>query len=55
MIYADQLIKATKAVIPEKCTQLCIDAMLMLTFHVLLRIGEISVWSGVLAGHVIEE
>ena len=49
-----QLTKATKAVIPNKFSQLCIAAMFMLAFHGFLRIGEICVRSGVLSGHVIQ-
>ena len=49
-----QLVQASKAVIPEKFTQLCIAAMFMLVFHGFLRIGEITVRPGVSSDHVIQ-
>ena len=48
-----QLVSATKAVIPEKFTQLCVAAMYMLAFHGFLRIGEITVRAGVPIENVI--
>ena len=49
-----QLVHASKAVIPEKFTQLCIAAMFMLVFHGFLRIGEITVRPGVSSDHVVQ-
>ena len=49
-----QLVHASKAVIPEKFTQLCIAAMFMLAFHGFLRIGEITVRPGVSSDHVVQ-
>ena len=48
-----QLLSATKAVIPNKFTQLCVAAMHTLAFHGFLRIGEITVRAGVPIEHVI--
>ena len=48
------LAKASIEVIPDQFTQLCISAMFMLAFHGFLRIGEITVRSGVPAEHVIQ-
>ena len=49
------LAKASIYVIPDKFTQLCIAAaMFMLAFHGFLRIGEITVRSGVPSEHVIQ-
>ena len=48
------LAKASIEVIPDQFTQLCISAMFVLAFHGFLRIGEITVRSGVPAEHVIQ-
>ena len=48
------LAKVSIEVIPDQFTQLCISAMFMLAFHGFLRIGEITVRSGVPAEHVIQ-
>ena len=48
------LAKASIEVIPDQFTQLCISAMFTLAFHGFLRIGEITVRSGVPAEHVIQ-
>ena len=49
-----QLFQASKGVIPDQFTQLCIAAMFKLTFHGFLRIGKITVRPGVSFDHVIQ-
>ena len=49
-----QLVSATKAVIPDTFTQLCVATMYMLALHGFMRIGEITVRAGVLTEHVIQ-
>ena len=48
------LVAATKAIISDKFTELCIAAMVMLAFHGFLRIGEISLRPGISSQYVLQ-
>ena len=48
------LVSATKAIISDKFTQLCIAAMFMLAFHGFVRIGEITLRPGISSQHVLQ-